>query len=602
MLWQHYYQPSSLDQALQLLQQQAGSARIVAGGTDVLVELQRGVKPTTTLIDITRLHELKYVRHADEMIQLGGLATHNDVIASDACVQYALPLAQACWEVGAPQIRTRATIAGNLITASPANDTITPLMALGAEVVLLSAAGERIVPLRDFYSGFRKTVMQPDELLREIRLPALQDNQRGLFIKLGLRRAQAISVIDLAIVLTFDSADCKLQIANSEAAAASPIYNLQSTIITEARITLGCLAPTIVRAPTAEAYLRGKPLTPALCAEAGRLACTDVAPIDDVRGSAGYRLATLANLVAEGLRRIAVGRERAGWPAQPVLLETDPSTPLRAGERRTTTDDRRPTTDGRRPTEDERNANLLERSSESDSSASPFVLRPSSLVETIETTINGQPYTLAGAHTKSLLDALREDAGLTGSKEGCAEGECGACTVWLNGQAVMACLVPAPQAHAAAVTTIEGLAATTDDRPFDAAQGRRPTLRRRSGPATDDRRPTADQTRRQGDKESDSSVLSPQSSALHPLQQAFIANAAVQCGYCIPGMLMAGAKLLDERTHPSLDQIQTALSGNICRCTGYRKILDAVLAAARDERPATRDERPKTKDESIVEQ
>ena len=228
MLWQHYYQPSSLDQALQLLQQHAGSARIVAGGTDVLVELQRGVKPTTTLIDITRLHELKYVRHTGGMIQIGGLATHNDVIASEACVQYALPLAQACWEVGAPQIRTRATIAGNLITASPANDTITPLMALGAEVVLLSAAGERTVPLRDFYTGFRKTAIQPNELLREIRLPALQEHQRGLFIKLGLRRAQAISVIDMAIVLTFDIGDRRLQIADTDGALAIP--NLQSPI------------------------------------------------------------------------------------------------------------------------------------------------------------------------------------------------------------------------------------------------------------------------------------------------------------------------------------------------------------------------------------
>src|SRR3954454_13387633 len=118
MLWQHYYQPSSLDEALQLLQQHTSKARIVAGGTDVLVELQRGVKPTATLIDITRLHELKYVRHTDGMIKIGALTTHNDVIASEACVRHALPLAQACWEVGAPQIRTRATIAGNLITAS----------------------------------------------------------------------------------------------------------------------------------------------------------------------------------------------------------------------------------------------------------------------------------------------------------------------------------------------------------------------------------------------------------------------------------------------------------------------------------------------------
>src|SRR5215207_4312375 len=204
MLWQTYFQPNSIDETLKLLQQHAGSARIVAGGTDVLVELQRGIKPTTTLIDITRLHDLKYVRHTGGTIHIGGLSSHNDVIASAACVQYALPLAQACWEVGAPQIRTRATIAGNLITASPANDTITPLMALGAEIVLLSADGERVLRLEDFYLGVRRTALASNELLREIRFPAMRENQRGRFIKLGLRRAQAISVIDAAPVVTFD--------------------------------------------------------------------------------------------------------------------------------------------------------------------------------------------------------------------------------------------------------------------------------------------------------------------------------------------------------------------------------------------------------------
>src|SRR5204863_7684680 len=127
-------------------------------------------------------------------VRLGGLAPHNDVLASPDCVKGGLPLAEACIEGGAPQIRTRGTVAGNIITASPANDTITPLMALGAEVVLVSQErGERTVPFDQFYLGVRRTVMQPDELLREIRFPALAENQRGLFIKLGLRRAQAIS-------------------------------------------------------------------------------------------------------------------------------------------------------------------------------------------------------------------------------------------------------------------------------------------------------------------------------------------------------------------------------------------------------------------------
>ena len=476
-MWQTYLQPATLDEALDLLGAHAGQARVVAGGTDVLVELQRGVKPTSTLIDITGLRELKYVREEDGWIRLGALATHNDVVASPLCVRRALPLAQACWEVGAPQIRTRATVAGNLITASPANDTITPLMALDAEVVLASCGGERVVPLRDFYPAFRRTVLRPDELLREIRFTGLADSQRGIFLKLGLRRAQAISVIDVALVLTLDG-----------------------DVVADVRIALGSVAPTIIRARTAEAYLAGRRLDDEVCVEAGRLACQDAAPIDDIRGSAAYRQSTLAGLIAEGLRRIATGTHAAGWPTQPVLLDTNGASP-----------------------------------------PAPPLFRGA-----IETTINGRPYQLGpSAARKSLLNALREDAGLTGTKEGCAEGECGACTVWLDGQAVMSCLVPAAQAHGASTTTIEGLASSAGDSTPEAGAGQ-----------------------------------AQRSSALHPLQQAFIDKGAVQCGFCIPGMLMAGAKLLQERPQPDTTDVQTALSGNICRCTGYRKIVDAVLSAA----------------------
>lgn len=458
-MWETYLQPTSLQEALKLLQHYQTQARIIAGGTDVLVELQRGIKPASTLIDISELPELNYVRLEEHVLAIGALATHNDILQSPLCQQYALPVVQACREVGAPQIRTRATIAGNLVTASPANDTISPLLALNAELVLASLEGERVVPLEQFYQGVRRTVLQSGELVREIRIPIVDEERRSLFLKLGLRRAQAISVVNVAMVLSFAEEN-----------------------ISAARIALGCVAPTVVRASSVEAFLLGKHLDAALAEEAARQVVHDVNPIDDLRSSAAYRKATLINLIANGL--MGLSKEQASMPEQqPILLETE--APLRVED---------------------------------------TVQQPFSGV--IETTINGQRHSIDHAQQKTLLYMLREDAGLTGTKEGCGEGECGACTAWLDGQAVMSCLVPAVQAHKKSVTTIEGLA---------------------------------------------------QDDTLHPLQQAFIDCAAVQCGFCIPGMLMAGAKLLEESPRPDIEQIRTALSGNICRCTGYRKIIDAMV-------------------------
>ncbi len=460
-MWDRYLRPGTLEATLRALRSYGPAARIVAGGTDVLVELQRNIKPTRTLIDITALRELRYVRDDGDAIALGGLATHNDVLASSLCRRSLLPLVQACIEVGAPQIRTRGTVAGNLVTASPANDTIVPLTALGAEIVLVSDTGERVVSLAAFFEGFRKTVVQPHELIREIRVCKLRPNERALFLKLGLRRAQAISVISVAVVVAFEG-----------------------DIVETARVALGCVAPTIVRAPRAEAYLRGKRLDAPVLERAAELVCEDVSPIDDLRGTKEYRNVALTAFMQEALERIARDECANGLPERPVLLET----PV-----------------------------------ESYADSPPFE-------SAIRVIVNGKACELQGAERKTLLNALREDGGLTGTKEGCAEGECGACTVWLDGQAVMSCLVPAAQAHGARVTTIEGLAGVE---------------------------------------------------ALHPLQQAYIDCAAVQCGFCIPGMLMAGAKVLQEIPLPTLAEHQVAISGNLCRCTGYRKILDAMLQAGK---------------------
>jgi len=467
-MWKTYIQPTTLDEALTALAENPETARIIAGGTDLILELEAGMRPNVdTLIDITRIPGLDVISlDEDGVIHLGPMVTHNCVADSKLMVEQALPLAQACWEVGAPQIRNRGTVAGNLITASPANDTITPLMALSAEVTLQSDSGSRTIPLAQFFTGVRKTVLRPDEILVDIHFPALVKRQRGMFYKVGLRKAQAISVINLAAVLTFDE-----------------------NVVAAASITLGSVAPTIVHAAAAERYLIGKQLDADVIEEAARLAVEAAAPIDDLRGTASYRSYMIGVIARRTLSRLAEGKQAEPFPKAPPMLAAKK---------------------GFKP---------LSEMVEFNGNAAP-----------IDTIINGQHYQLTGGHGKTLLDLLREDALLTGTKEGCAEGECGACTVFLDGDAVMSCLVPAERAHGARIVTVEGL--------------------------------------KQGDQ-------------LHPIQQTFIEDAAVQCGYCTPGFLMSAAKLLEEIPEPSREQIRQALTGNLCRCTGYYKIIEAVEDAAK---------------------
>jgi xanthine dehydrogenase iron-sulfur cluster and FAD-binding subunit A len=465
-MWHEYINATTIEEVLQALSKNGERARIVAGGTDLILELERGVrKGIETLIDVTRIPGLDHITiDEDNVIHLGPLVTHNHCVESRLIRARAYPLARAAWEVGAPQIRNRGTIAGNLITASPANDTITPLMALHASVTLQSTTGMRVVALKDFYKGVRKTVMQPDEMLVDISFPAMETTARGTFIKLALRRAQAISIIDVAVILS-----------------------MEADTVKSASIALGAVAPTIIRASEAENYLVGKMLTNEVFEEAARLTMNSCKPIDDIRGSAAYRSEMVRICTLRALKSLRDGQEQIGMPTEPILLW---------GE------------------------------NDGESGIQSLHQSPSA---PIETTINGKPYTFNSGHDKTLLRLLREEANLIGTKEGCAEGECGACTVFLDGKAVMACLVPAPRAHGAEIITVEGLA--TDGQ-------------------------------------------------LHPVQEAFVEHGAVQCGYCTPGFLMSAAKLLEEKSNPTRNEIEQAITGNLCRCTGYYKIVQAMESAA----------------------
>ena len=468
-MWNEYLNVTTIEEALSVLAENGERARIVAGATDLILELERGIRTgIETLIDVTRIPKLDLITiDEDDVIHLGPLVTHNHCVESRLIRARAYPLARAAWEVGAPQIRNRGTIVGNLITASPANDTITPLMALNASVTLQSTKGTRTVPLKDFYKGVRKTVMQPDEMMVDISFPAMRPGGRGTFIKLALRRAQAISIIDAAIVL-----------------------DIEADTIKSASITLGAVAPTIIHAPVAEEYLLGKPLADEVFEEAARITMEITKPIDDIRGSAAYRREMVRVCTLRGLKSIRDGREQAGMPSEPILLWGKDSV----------------------------NGHVQ--------TSSQFPISP------IETTINGKKYTFTSGHNKTLLRLLREEGNLIGTKEGCAEGECGACTVFLDGKAVMACLVPAPRAHGADIVTVEGLAAFT---PLPEGDGK-----------------------------------------LHPVQEAFIEHGAVQCGYCTPGFLMSSAMLLEEKSNPTRGEIEQAITGNLCRCTGYYKIVQAI--------------------------
>ena len=203
-MWHTYHAPRTVAEALELLAQHGDACRLIAGGTDLILEIERGVRQPQIVIDISRIADLGALERKNGTLTLGALVTHNQVVGTSEAVAHAFPLARACWLVGAPQIRNRGTVAGNCITASPANDTIAPLWAMDATFTLASRdRGERTLTCADFFRGVRKTALQPDEMLVRINVPALNPNERGTFLKLGLRQAQAISVVNVAAIVDF---------------------------------------------------------------------------------------------------------------------------------------------------------------------------------------------------------------------------------------------------------------------------------------------------------------------------------------------------------------------------------------------------------------
>ncbi|MCB0989652.1 MAG: xanthine dehydrogenase family protein subunit M, partial [Acidimicrobiales bacterium] len=278
---QRYEAPTSIEHAVALLAQAGDSARLIAGGSDLLVELDRGAHNNTDLlIDISRVPGLDVIDGtADGGLRVGAAVTHNQVVADERCRVIALPLAQACLEVGSPQLRNRATVVGNIVTASPANDTIGPLMVLGATVEIVGPRGTRTQPVAEFITGFRKTSLGPGEIVTGLVIPGKAANTRSMFVKAGLRRAQAISVANATVLVRFED---------------------DGSTVGSATVALGSVAPTVIEVRL-DQYLAGTSLDADSIDLAARAAAQAASPIDDLRSSAEYRLRMVEVMVRRAL-------------------------------------------------------------------------------------------------------------------------------------------------------------------------------------------------------------------------------------------------------------------------------------------------------------
>jgi CO/xanthine dehydrogenase FAD-binding subunit len=251
----------------------------------MILQLKDGVIHADELLNIKFLEpELRYIRMGDGELHIGALATYSDIVHSNLTRKHAPLLVEASRTVGAIQLQNTATIGGNLGNASPAADGVPALYALNAKVVLSSVKGERELPIEDFFVGYRRKAMESCELIREVHFPTMRvPPEDSVYVKLGLREANAIAIVDVAIWAR---------------RGATP------RTLVDTRIALGAVAPTIMRARKAEEVLRTKEVNDVLLWRAAQVAAGEAAPIDDLRGSAAYRRDMIASLIFEGFQTI----------------------------------------------------------------------------------------------------------------------------------------------------------------------------------------------------------------------------------------------------------------------------------------------------------
>jgi len=284
-----YLLPKTLNEALSVLDKHKATARLFAGGTDLIPQLKRReVDIPRYVVDLKGIPGLDTITYDEDAgLKIGPLATISAIAESPFIRDHYSSLLQAALSMASPQVRNRGTFAGNICSAVPSADSAPALLALEASVRLLGQKGAREVPMDKFFTGPRKTVLEADEMLLEISVPRPKSGSRGVYLKLSPRHSMDLAIVGVAAVGVCENGICK-----------------------DIKIALGAVAPTPIRALTAEAVLQGKPVTPALIDEAAKNALRQCSPIDDHRASREYRCDMVYVMARRALNQILLSQER----------------------------------------------------------------------------------------------------------------------------------------------------------------------------------------------------------------------------------------------------------------------------------------------------
>lgn len=277
-----FFAPATITEALGLLEEYGAEISVLAGGTDLVRDMNLEFKIPKNIMWIGLLG-LEYIKDEGDLIRVGAATRMQTAGDSPLLKKKATAVSTAAGKIASPPVRSLATLAGNLCTASPAADCGCALLGLGAKVQLTSNRGQRVVPLVDFYSGPNETVIRPDELLTEILVKPQEEGEGSAYMKIGRRQAMTLAVINATSRVKLD-AKGKCETVN---------------------IAVGAAAPTLLRVTSAEEFLTGQLLTNEAILEAAEMVAQEIKPIDDVHGTIWYRRKVVPVLVERTLREAA---------------------------------------------------------------------------------------------------------------------------------------------------------------------------------------------------------------------------------------------------------------------------------------------------------